>query len=147
VDGFTPNRHALAKRVRAFAPLAGRATVICGDVATLDPERFAPTRVYMDPPYADRRGYGAKLSGPAHIARRWAHAGHLVLVSEAIPLAEADATIEITHLRSGQSRRSLTNNQAEWISRFGTLDDSKRTSTKTKATKKSHCAQQFLPFV
>lgn len=148
VDGFTPNRRALAARVRAFESFRGRATVVCCDAAALDPTEFAPSRVYVDPPYAGRRGYGSTLTSPESLARRWADAGHYVVVSEAVPLPGANATKEITHLRSGQARRSLTNDQAEWISIFG--NELPRTAGRSPDSARGYSMrgspQQHLPF-
>lgn len=116
VDGFIPSRASLALRLRTFA-LAGSVTVLCEDASALDPRAFAPTAVYVDPPYAGRQGYRAALAESVEVlARRWCDAGHRVVVSEARPLAGADETREITSLRRGQSRRSLTTDHAEWLS-------------------------------
>lgn len=120
VDGFTPNRRALAERVRAFAPFAGRATVLCVDAALANPEYHKPTSVYLDPPYAGRRGYGETLVDPVGVAKRWAAHGHRVVVSEAKPLDGAAAVCEITAKRRGQARKRNTNDCTEWISVFST---------------------------
>jgi 16S rRNA G966 N2-methylase RsmD len=118
VDGFIPSRASLARRLRTFV-MAGSVTVLCADASTLDPWSFAPTVVYLDPPYAGRQGYRAALAEPAEaLAGRWRDAGHRVVVSEARPLAGADETREITSLRRGQSRRSLTTDHSEWLSLY-----------------------------
>jgi hypothetical protein len=119
VDGFTPNRHALGERVRAFAPFVGRATVLCVNATLVNPEAHKPTSVYLDPPYAGRRGYEETLADPVGVAKRWAAHGHHVVVSEAIPLNGATTTREITAMRRGQARNSNTNDRTEWISVFG----------------------------
>lgn len=123
VDGFTPNRRTLAERTRTFAPFAGRFSVLCVDVALVNPDAYLPTRVYLDPPYAGRRGYGKTLADPAGVARRWAARGHRVVVSEALPLDGALEAHEITALRRGQARNSNTNDRTEWISVFGQARD------------------------
>lgn len=116
VDGFIPSRASLARRLRAFT-LSGSVTVLCKDASALDPLSFASTAVYIDPPYRGRQGYRAALAEPVEsVARRWRDAGHRVVVSEARPLVGADETREITSLRRGQSRRSLTTDHAEWLS-------------------------------
>lgn len=116
VDGFIPTRASLVRRLRAFK-VCGLATVLCADVSTLDPHGFEPSAVYIDPPYAGRQGYRTTLTEPVEVlARRWCAAGHQVVVSEARPLEGANETREITALRRGQSRRSLTTDHAEWLS-------------------------------
>lgn len=116
VDGFIPSRASLARRLRTFVS-SGSVTVLCTDAGTIDPRSFAPTTVYVDPPYVGRQGYRASLTEPVEsLARRWCNAGHRVVVSEARPLAGADETRDITTLRRGQSRRSLTIDHAEWLS-------------------------------
>jgi hypothetical protein len=119
VDGFIPSRPSLAKRVRAFAPFEGRATVLETDASSLDPSAFAPTKVYIDPPYLGRQGYAKTLREPVQdLAERWAAAGHLVIVSEGRPLPAADTEIDITARRRGQARKSLTTCDREWLSVF-----------------------------
>lgn len=116
VDGFIPTRASLVRRLREFK-VAGTACVLCVDVSTLDAHAFSPAVVYFDPPYTGRQGYRATLAEPAEaLAGRWRAAGHRVVVSEARPLAGANDALEITALRRGQSRRSLTTNHAEWLS-------------------------------
>jgi len=116
VDGFIPTRASLVRRLRAFK-VGGLANVLCADASTLDPRAFTPSAVYIDPPYAGRQGYRAALAEPAEVlAARWCAAGHRVVVSEARPLAGATDAREITALRRGQSRRSLTTDHAEWLS-------------------------------
>lgn len=116
VDGFIPSRASLARRLRAFTT-KGTATVLCADASTVDPRAFTPAAIYIDPPYVGRQGYSAALAEPVEsLALRWRNAGHMVVVSEARPLPGADKTREITLLRRGQSRRSLTIDHAEWLS-------------------------------
>lgn len=120
VDGFIPSRQSLIKRVRAFAAHKGKCVTLQADVTELDPEAYAPTRVYCDPPYQGRQGYDCALGLRVEIlAQRWRSAGHLVVVSEARPLPGADSVIEITSHRRGQNRRSLTHDAVEWLSIFG----------------------------
>ena len=119
VDGFTPNRVSLASRIEAFQPHAGKVRVVCADVSKIDPANFPPSPVFFDPPYKGRLGYACKLhETAAEIARRWASFGHKVAVSEAVPLHEADETIDITNTRKGQTRRSLSIDAVEWLSVF-----------------------------
>jgi 16S rRNA G966 N2-methylase RsmD len=93
------------------------ALVLCADAAEIDPHAYAPTAIYIDPPYVGRQGYEAVFAAPVEvIAERWARAGHRVVVSEARPIDGASWSREITSLREGQSRRSLTTNPSEWIS-------------------------------
>lgn len=116
VDGFIPTRASLARRLRRF-DTAGLASVICADASTLDPHAFAASAVFIDPPYVGRQGYRFALVEPVEaLAVRWSGAGHRVVVSEAHPLSGASESREITALRRGQSRRSLTTNPAEWLS-------------------------------
>lgn len=118
VDGFIPSRLSLVRRLRAFtAPMSGSVTVLCKDACAIDPRSFSPAAVYIDPPYAGRQGYRITLDEPVEtLAVRWRDAGHRVVVSEARALSGADETHEITLLRRGQTRRSLTTNHAEWLS-------------------------------
>ena len=119
VDGFTPNRRALAARVREFTTVRGRVDVLCADAACVIASDYEATAVYIDPPYFGRRGYGQTLADPAGIARIWTEAGHRVVVSETFPLRGAVATHEITNLRAGQSRQRNSNDNTEWLSVFG----------------------------
>lgn len=117
VDGFIPSRKSLAKRLRKFDPGTVHAVIENRDVSSVLPETYDPSSVYIDPPYVSRQGYAFCLSEPVEtIAKRWAKAGHRVVVSEARPLDGAREHREITELRKGQSRRSLTTDHAEWLS-------------------------------
>jgi hypothetical protein len=119
VRGFIPSLASLAQRVRAFQNRRwpGHIAVTVADVTFLDATIYAPTAVYIDAPYLGRQGYDHALKEPTEeIAQRWARAGHRVVVSEARPLPGADRTVDITNLRRGQTRRSLTKDAAEWLS-------------------------------
>ena len=118
VDGFIPSRESLVKRCRSFSSIVGLATVINADVSGIDATSFSPTSVYIDPPYVGRQGYTEKLSEPVErLALRWAAAGHRVVVSEARRLVGATST-EVTNMRKGQSRESMTTCAVEWINLF-----------------------------
>ncbi len=110
---------ALAERVEALAhgPLSLAAVLRC-DVATLQPPEDIPpgTRVYIDPPYRGRTGYGYDLPRDPllEVARAWADRGALVCVSEAEPLPLPGwHSREITPIR-------------RWASRKGKRDDRRR---------------------
>ena len=118
VDGFIPSRRSLIKRLECFQ-CPGEARVIITDVSLLNPALFAPAAVYIDPPYQGRQGYRAKLCEPVQeIAQRWAKHGHRVVVSEAFPLPGRVSCRDITKERRGQTRRSLTVCDSEWLSVF-----------------------------
>lgn len=120
VDGFTPTRTSLAARVRGLAGFGGRVDVLCADAGLVVPSVYSATAVYIDPPYAGRRGYDRDAAiDPSSIAERWRDAGHRVVVSEAVPIPRADAAIDITSQRAGQARRSNVNDPTEWLSIFG----------------------------
>lgn len=119
VDGFTPSRRSLVERVREFARVRGRADVICADVGDVDAADHRPTIVYLDPPYAGRRGYGRERPvDAARVAERWRRVGHRVVVSEARPLPGACFARDVTALRAGQTRRSMVSDHSEWLSVF-----------------------------
>ncbi|NJN63545.1 MAG: hypothetical protein HC882_00830 [Acidobacteria bacterium] len=115
VDGFIPSRESLVERIRTFRTSGLR--MHYGNASDLDPAAFVKDVVYIDPPYVGRQGYGWCLREPVEgIAERWRAAGHKVVVSEGRPLPGADEHRNITRHRKGQSRRSLTTNQEEWLS-------------------------------
>ena len=78
------------------------------DVSTVEPGILpAGTVAYIDPPYQNTTGYGHVLPREQvlTIARRWADAGALVCVSEAVPLPlDGWHHVEITGCRVGQKR-------------------------------------------
>lgn len=116
----------IERRIRAFLPFAKRnlrVEVVCKDVGELLPTSVMSILwggrgvVYIDPPYVGRMGFGAVLGLPVEeLAKRWAWYGFPVYVSEARPLPGANRCFEITHQRRGQSRRSLTTSNQEFIS-------------------------------
>lgn len=64
--------------------------------------------VYIDPPYVGTTGYAHDLprAEVVRLAREWAEAGALVMISEAQPIVELDGwhVVEITGDRKGQTR-------------------------------------------
>ena len=96
-------------------------TAIAADARAVDPARLPEgSVVYIDPPYVGTTGYTHDL-GRAEVvtlARRWADAGALVVVSEAEPVsalvAEGWHAVEITGCRVGQ-KRTFSKQQREWI--------------------------------
>jgi len=117
VDGFIPSRKSLAERLRNF-DVPGKVEVLHADADALDPRKYAPTRVYCDPQYPDRTGYGDVLDDATTLATRWRAAGHRVVVSLPFGICDADSTRDITKLRKGQTRRSMTKDSVEWLSVF-----------------------------
>lgn len=127
VDGFIPSRGSLAERLRNFQTffhtpritpptLPGNVFVACRNVAKIDPTKYEPTAIFIDPPYPSRTGYGAggALTNESQIGFDWRRAGHRVVISLDRPLPGWEAR-EITGLRRGQTRRSLTRDSVEWL--------------------------------
>lgn len=77
----------LLQRVDAIARWPHPAwSVFHGDAAQILP--FAGAYCYIDPPYFGRTGYGCELAREdvIAVARRWADAGSVVAISEAVPI-------------------------------------------------------------
>lgn len=77
----------LLRRVDAIAQQPHPAwSVFHGDAAQILP--FAGAHVYVDPPYVNRTGYGCDLAREdvIAVAQRWADAGSVVAISEAVPI-------------------------------------------------------------
>ncbi len=86
-----------------------------------DVSPFGDTIVYLDPPYVGRTGYGGAAPTLASIDRvvaTWCAAGATVALSSPWKDAGHSRTVELTHLRKGQSRRSLTKNADEYLHVF-----------------------------
>lgn len=121
VDGFIPSRKALAERLRKFhVPDGVEFEVRCCAVEDLSPRSFERTCIYLDPPYPERQGYGNAdqmyVWCVKQIVGQWRSAGHRVVVSLDRPISGANRTLDITKLRKGQTRRSMTRDSVEWIS-------------------------------
>lgn len=84
------------------------------DVGSLPPGSV----VYIDPPYVGTTGYGHHLPRSEVVALAMRHADHLVMVSEAEPVAELVAlgwhAVDITEARVGQ-KRTFSKQQREWV--------------------------------
>jgi len=112
VDGFIPSRASLVDRVLALRSCP--VEVHCMDAVFASPFRAI---VYIDPPYRGRQGYGYDMSPEwvEETAKRWRRAGAMVGVSEATPLALGPGWTPERLKRRGQTRRSLTQNDDEWL--------------------------------
>lgn len=117
VDGFIPSRDSLIRRIKAFPAIS--AEVHCADAFEFPVPRDAV--VYLDPPYEDAISYAATVGGSvADLAVKLAEAGHLVGVSERYPLdLPGSRHVDLTDLRKGQSRRSMTTTTTEWLTVVG----------------------------
>lgn len=121
VDGFIPSLNALQNRISLFLPRP-HVEVVCARAESIDPIQGAV--VYLDPPYDGTQGYGGfgpSVEAVCELARRWRDAGARVGVSYnrrldtyAAGLPEWHA-VDLTTLRRGQSRRSLTRSREEWL--------------------------------
>ena len=95
---------------------------IMPDAREVDPGPCLPpgTVCYMDPPYLGTTPYAADLprADVVALARRWAAAGAVVVISEAEPIPELVAEgwwkVRIDGERVGQ-KRTFSKQQAEWL--------------------------------
>lgn len=114
VDGFIPGRISLIERIRSSQPIP--AQILTMDARDFDPP--AGAIVYIDPPYHGAQGYGPELprGDVQRLASEWHSLGCTVGVSEREPLILTGARhVELTDLRAGQFRRSLTRSRVEWL--------------------------------
>lgn len=122
VDGFIPSLDALEKRISLLRPHPN-IEIICGRAESIAPIPGAV--VYIDPPYVGTQGYvnaAPDLQTVCAIARRWSAAGCRVAVSYNRPLAREVQgclpgwrDVDLSALRRGQCRRSLTRSAVEWL--------------------------------
>lgn len=118
VDGFIPSLPSLIKRLKAFDVHQEKllAYVVHDRVENVSPLAYAPTRVYIDPPYEGREGYDEVLSVDAYqLAETWSTAGHHVVLSSGVRYF---GSYPITTQRRGQARKSLTKNVEEYLTVF-----------------------------
>lgn len=94
---------------------------ITDDARPIKPADLPPgTVVYIDPPYVGTTKYADDLprSEVVAMARRWADAGALVVISEQAPLpalmADGWHALDITATRKGQ-KRTFSKQQQEWL--------------------------------
>lgn len=116
VQGFIPSLASLAKRLRNFCPLPCRVEVINATATSIVP--IPNATAYLDPPYAGRQGYSSdKPSDVVAVAPKWRAAGCKVGISEAVPVIVpvTHRFVDLTARRRGQTRRSLTRNNQEWL--------------------------------
>lgn len=99
----------------------GLLATIHDDARTIDPPRLPPgTVAYLDPPYVNTTSYGHDLprSEVVALARRWADAGALVVISEQEPLpalmADGWHSMRLTSTRRGQ-KRTFSRQQEEYL--------------------------------
>lgn len=122
VVGFIPSLSSLVERVAAF-PAMGNVVTKCTDARRVKP--LSGAMVYIDPPYESTLQYNQSLSRDevVNLAVKWRDAGNLVCVSERAPLAiPGFRHVDITNLRRGQRRRSLTASTHEFL----TIGDGRR---------------------
>lgn len=116
--GGAPERTAPeeARRLRwlSVSDLSASVLPSAHDVGDLPPGSV----VYIDPPYVGTTGYGHDLPRSEVVALALRHADHLVMVSEAEPVAELVAlgwhAVDITSARVGQ-KRTFSKQQREWV--------------------------------
>jgi hypothetical protein len=112
----------VAERVRTTARLWPANTIATkGDAQAVPvPADARGWVIYLDPPYLGTDGYQADLSRPSvlALARRWAAAGAVVGVSEAVPLLALGrgwTPVRLTASGSGAGRSVYFGATEEWV--------------------------------
>jgi hypothetical protein len=129
VKGWIPSLPSLCERLQAFdKPLP----VEVRGCRAEDVSPFGDSVVYMDPPYYGRTGYpswGPRVGSFEinKVLRAWLRVGATVAISgpdkyRVVPterkLTYALRKVKLTHRRKGQTRRSLTRSNEEWLHIF-----------------------------
>jgi hypothetical protein len=136
VNGWIPSIPSLCYRLQAFN------TKLPFEVRCMRAEDVLPfgdSVVYMDPPYPGRTGYpGVEVvrdNRPQNWRLKWLEAGATLALASpdgaafvwtGVPASSSAVPntpfryrcVELTHLRKGQTRRSLTRSSEEWLHIF-----------------------------
>lgn len=111
LDGFSPSREELIRRIAARPSLEEEVGIVC--MSAMDVELMQGAAVYMDPEYEGTSKYsGTKPFDIELLAYNWSEIGSKVAVSEGkkLELPGFDA-FEITNERRGQSRKDSVNSR------------------------------------
>lgn len=115
LDGFSPNRDELVRRIAARPSLEDEVGILC--MSAMDVALIGGAAVYMDAPYQNTSDYEASESFDLELlAYNWTEVGSKVVISEGRPmnLPGFKEPLEITGDRRGQSRKD-SNNLREFL--------------------------------
>lgn len=114
LDGFSPNRNELVRRISARPKFENEVGVVC--MSAMDVELMKGALVYIDAPYIETTPYENELPFDVELlAYNWTEMGSKVVISEGKPLQiPGFDVVEITNERRGQERKD-SNNRREYL--------------------------------